>query len=315
MRRCSVVLDPQAEALLGKLKERGVPSSEKMGVLQAREAVLAFKDLEGSPEPVAEVEDLLVPGPAGELPVRLYTPEGSGPFPLLVYFHGGGWVRGNVEVADMPCRSLANASRCLVASVEYRLAPESKFPAAAEDCYAATLWLAVHAREFDAAPTRVAVGGDSAGGNLAAAVTLMARERGGPELAYQLLIYPATDAKGDYPSRRENSEGYFLTTGAMEYYWRHYLSGESDADDPYASPMRAQDLSGLPPALIVTCEFDPLRDEGEAYGKRLEEAGVKVRTSRYDGMIHGFLWMGGVIDRTRELFDEAGRELRATLRA
>lgn len=308
-----MALDPQAEALLRKLRERGVPSSEQMSILEGREAVLSFKELEGEPEPVAGIRDLTVPGPAGELPVRLYTPEGKAPFPLIVYFHGGGWIRGNVEVSDKPCRALANASRCIIASVEYRLAPESKFPVAVEDCYASTRWLATHAGELGADPGRVAVGGDSAGGNLAAAVALMARDRGGPELVYQLLIYPATDAGGEYPSRRENADGYFLTTRAMEWYWKHYLAGEADAVHPYASPMKTGDLSGLPPALVVTCEFDPLRDEGEAYARRLAQAGVVVRVSRYEGMIHGFLWMGGVVDRTRDLLDEAGRELRAAI--
>jgi acetyl esterase/lipase len=312
-----MVLDPQAKALLAKLAEQGLPSTDEMSLPHAREAVLMFEELEGEPQPVAQVRDLTVPGPAGELPVRLYTPhlapQGTRPTPLVVFFHGGGWVRGSVEIADRPCRALANTSGCTVASVEYRLAPESKFPAAAEDCYAVVSWLAKHAGELDSDSERVAIAGDSAGGNLAAAVALMARDRGGPSLSYQVLIYPATDARGDYPSRRENAEGYFLTTRAMEWYWRHYLSDDASRDNPYVSPLRAVNHSDLPPALIVTCEYDPLRDEGEAYGEKLREAGVPVKVSRYEGMVHGILWMGGMIDRTEDLIEEMGRELGAAL--
>jgi len=312
-----MVLDPQAKALLAKLAEQGLPSTDEMSLPQAREAVFIFEELEGEPQPVAQVRDLTVPGPAGELPVRLYTPQrapqGTRRSPLVVFFHGGGWVRGSVEIADRPCRALANASGCTVASVEYRLAPESKFPAAVEDCYAVVRWLAKHAGELDCDSERVAIAGDSAGGNLAAAVALMARDKGGPSLSYQVLIYPATDARGDYPSRRENAEGYFLTTRAMEWYWRHYLSDDASRDNPYASPLRAEDHSNLPPALIVTCEYDPLRDEGEAYGEKLREAGVSVKVSRYEGMIHGILWMGGMIDRTEDLIEEMGRELGVAL--
>ncbi|HET7480407.1 MAG TPA: alpha/beta hydrolase [Rubrobacteraceae bacterium] len=308
-------LDPQAEALLREMEAQGLPPFDEMSVPQARDVILAFRDLEGDPEYVADVRDFTVPGPAGELPVRFYRPEVSGHVPLIVYFHGGGWVIGNVEVADKPCRSLANASGCAVASVEYRLAPESKFPAAPEDCYAATRWMAEHAEELGVDAGKIAVAGDSAGGNLAAAVALMARDRGGPDLAYQLLIYPAVEAEADFPSVHENAEGYLLTSGAMKWFWGHYLTGTADAENPYASPLRAEDLSGLPPALVVTCEFDPLRDEGEAYAERLRDAGVEVQATRYDGMIHGFFWMAGVMDQTRPLMEEVGGALRSALLA
>lgn len=306
-------LDPQAEALLRELEEQGLPPFEEMSVPQARDVIVAFRDLQGDPEPITDIRDFTVPGPAGELPVRLYKPEGTPP--LIVYFHGGGWVIGNVEVADKPCRSLAKVSGCAVASVEYRLGPESKFPAAPEDCFAATQWLAENGGSLGVDTSRLTVAGDSAGGDLAAVVALMARERGGPGISYQLLIYPATDAGGEYPSRQENYEGYLLTTPAMRWFWNHYLSKESDGENPHASPLRASDLSGLPPAFVITCEFDPLRDEGEAYAKKLKEAGVEVKISRYDGMIHGFFWMAGVMDRTRALLDEMGKELRAALSA
>jgi acetyl esterase len=310
-------LDPQAGALLKQLQEQGLPPFEEMSVPMARDVALGFRDLQGETAAVAEVRDILVPGPTGELPVRVYIPEGEPPRPMLVYFHGGGWVIGNIEVVDRPCRALANATGCAVASVEYRLAPESKFPAAPEDCYAATRWLHEHAGEFGADQARVGVGGDSAGGNLAAAVALMARDRGGPPLAYQLLIYPVTaPAKGSpFASYKENADGYLLTAKAMEWFWDHYLPDAKDADNPYACPLRAEDFSGLPPALVVTCEFDPLRDEAEAYAEKLEQAGVQVKVRRYDGHIHGLFWMAGVIDRARDLFDEIGAEVKSALRA
>jgi acetyl esterase len=194
----------------------------------------------------------------------------------------------------------------VVVSVDYRLAPEHKFPAAAEDAYAATVWVASHAEELAADVSRIVVAGDSAGGNLAAVAALMARDRGGPRLALQLLIYPVTDAACDTPSYRENADGYLLTASAMKWFWGHYLSDPGGGADPYASPLRAADLAGLAPALILTAEFDPLRDEAEAYATRLKEAGVVVRMKRYDGMIHGFFGMGDFLDRAAEAMAEAG---------
>lgn len=306
-------LNPQAEALLAQLEEQGLPSFEEMSVPQARDVSAAFRDLQGEPQPVEEIRDVLIPGPAGKLPARAYIPAGDKPLPALVYFHGGGWVIGNVEVVDKPCRALANAAGCVVVSVEYRLSPETKFPGPVEDCYAATHWVADNAAELGADPGRVGVGGDSAGGNLAAAVSLMARDRGGPSLSYQLLVYPVTApaAGTTFPSYRENADGYMLTRGAMEWFWDHYLTSTDDAKNPYAAPLHADNLEGLPPALVVTCGFDPLRDEGEAYADKLRQSGVRVTATRYDDMIHGFFWMGGVLDRCQELLDEASRETRA----
>lgn len=298
-------LNPQADALLKQMEAQGLPPFEEMSVPQARDVCMAFRDLQGDPEEVAEVREVLPPGPSGQLPVRVYIPHGEGPFPLLVYYHGGGWVIGNVEVVDKPCRSLANAAGVVVASVEYRLAPETKYPAAPEDCYAATKWLAEHASELKADSNRLIVAGDSAGGNLAAVVPLMARDRGGPPIALQVLLYPVTAAGVDesFASYRDNADGYLLTTASMRWFWDHYLSSPADASQPYASPLSAKDLSGLPPALVLCAEFDPLRDEGLAYAERLKEAGVPVTVRLHEGLIHGFFWMGGVLDAFREARD------------
>jgi acetyl esterase len=264
----------------------------------------------GEPEPVAHVENRRIPGPSGEIPVRLYRPESRDPLPVLVYFHGGGFVLCDLDTHDGPCRSLANAAGCAVVSVDYRLAPEHRFPAAPEDCYAATRWVAECGRELGVDPARIAVGGDSAGGNLTAVVAQMARDRRGPRLAFQLLVYPVADARFDTASYRDNAEGYFLTANMMKWFWRKYLADPADAENPYASPLRAKDLAGLPPGLCITAEFDPLRDEGEAYAARLREAGVRVATSRYDGMFHGFFGMGALIDQGRTAVAEAASALR-----
>jgi acetyl esterase len=309
-------INPQVQALLDEFAKQGLPPFEEMSVPQARMVALGFRDLQGEPENVAEVRDIVVPGPAGALPVRLYTPSpGPSPgkaLPLVVYFHGGGWVIGDVELVDRPCRALANASGCVVASVNYRISPETKFPGPAEDCYAVTSWLSEHAKSVGADSHSLVVAGDSAGGNLAAAVALMARDRGGPAIAYQLLIYPVTTtaAGNSFASYSDNAEGYLLTRAGMVWFWDHYLASPEDGKNPYASPLHAADLSGLPPAMVITAEFDPLRDEGLAYAKRLREAGVSVKASHYDGMIHGFFWMAGALDRGKEVIAEMGNELR-----
>ena len=304
-------INPQVQALLDEFTKQGLPPFDQMSVTQARLVALGFRDLQGEPENIEQVRDILVPGPAGALPVRLYHPAPGKPLPLVVYFHGGGWVIGDLEIVDKPCRSLARASQCVVASVNYRLSPETKFPGPVEDCYAATRWLAEHAQAVGADGRFLAVSGDSAGGNLAAAVALMARDRGAPTISYQLLIYPVTaPVEGTTSaSYKENAEGYLLTKGSMEWFWDHYLASPDDGRNPYASPLHASDLRGLPPAMVITAEFDPLRDEGLAYAQRLRDAGVSVKSSHYDGMIHGFFWMAGAVDRGRELIREIGGEL------
>jgi acetyl esterase len=257
------------------------------------------------------VVNRVIPGPAGDLPVRIYTPNGSGPFPLLVFFHGSGFVVCNLDTHDGTCRNLCNAAGCVVVSVDYRLAPEDKFPAGPEDCYAAIKWAAEHARELNADAARMAIAGDSAGGNLVAVVALMVRDKGGPTLRGQLMIYPVTDYyKPGHPSYVENAEGYGLTAAGMRWFWGHYLSNESEADNQYVSPLRAQNLRGLPPALIITAEYDVLRDEGERYGKRLAEAGVPAKVTRYDGMHHGFFQMYGIVEKAKKALEEASTWLK-----
>ncbi len=308
-------LHPQAEAFLAQLAAENLPAFDEMSVLEARAADATFDELQGEPVEIAEVRDVLAPGGEGEVPVRIYDPEPGVPLPLIIYFHGGGWLMGSIDVVDKPCRSLAAAANCVVASVGYRLAPETKFPGGLEDCYAATTWLAAHATELGADGKRLIVSGDSSGANLAAAVALMARDRNGPEIAYQLLIYPVTaPARGStFASYTDNGEGYMLTKGGMEWFWDHYLAAPEDGENPYASPLLAEDHSGLPPAFVLTAEFDPLRDEGIAYAQQLIEAGVPVRTITYDGAIHGFFWMSGVLEHGQQLTAELGEFVRAEL--
>ncbi|GEL18284.1 alpha/beta hydrolase [Pseudonocardia asaccharolytica] len=306
-----MALDPQAKALIDALEAQGMKDFSEMTVEEARETGLAFIDLQGEPEEVGNVEERSIPGPEGEIPVRVYTPAGEGPHPVVVYFHGGGWVIGDLDVVDKPCRTLTNAANTAVVSVGYRKAPEHRYPAAVEDCYAATKWVAENGAELGLDISRIAVAGDSAGGNLAAIIAQLAKQRGGPSLVYQLLIYPAVDAAGDYPSYVENGEGYLLTKSAMDWFYRHYFGGDhSVAEEPTASPIRS-DLSRLPPATVITAGYDPLRDEGDAYARKLAEAGVKTEHVTNPTMIHGFFWMLGAIDHTRGAFDQVGRQLKA----
>lgn len=303
-------LDPQARAFLDTLAASGVPPLHMLPVEVARQAMYNFIPLGGPPEAVAGVENRQVTGTGGAIPVRIYTPEGSGPFPVLVFFHAGGYVIGNIETYDGVCRKLTNAAQCITVSVDYRLAPEHKFPAAVDDAYEATRWVAENCAAFNGDPKRVAVGGDSAGGCLTTVVSLLARDLGGPALVYQVLIYPTTDLRGQTASIEEMGDGYLLTREDMIYFTNHYLNSEDEKLDPRASPLLAPDLRGLPPALVITGEFDPLRDEGEMYAARLKEAGVPVTATRYDGMIHLFLMMSGMMDQSKQAFAQIGAELR-----
>lgn len=311
-------LDPQAQAVLDTIPIGELPDLANIPPDVMRQAFAAF-GAEEEVEQVASVEDRTIPGPAGEIPVRIYQPAGSAPdagaLPVLLYFHGGGFVLCDLDTHDGTCRSLANGAGCTVVSVDYRLAPEHPFPAAPEDCYAATQWVVDNAASIGVDSKRVAVAGDSAGGNLSAAVTLMARERGGPRLAHQLLIYPVTDHFFETVSYRENAEGYFLTRDMMKWFWGHYLEKEQDGRDPLASPLRADDLSSLPPATVITAEYDPLRDEGEAYAERLRAAGVATEMTRYDGVFHGFFGMGAAIDRANDAVAQATTALRRSFGA
>lgn len=244
---------------------------------------------EGAPQEVASVRDVSIPGADFTIAARVYTPTGgTEPRPAIVFFHGGGWVIGSLNTHDKRARALANASGAVVVAVDYRLAPEHKFPCAAEDAYLAVSWVASSAAALGVDAARLAVFGDSAGANLSTVAALMARERGGPALAAQILICPVTNYAFDTQSYASNGQGYNLTTDSMRWFWGHYLRSDADGASPYASPLRASSLAGLPPAVVITAEFDPLRDEGEAYAAALSAAGVPVVTKRYDGMIHGF---------------------------
>jgi acetyl esterase len=304
-------LDPQAKLVLDALAAVTMPDPWTIEPAVFRAQVREMRAA-APEEPIGGVEDRSVPGPAGRVPVRVYTPlePGRTALPVLAFFHGGGFVIGDLDSHDATCRALANAARCAVVAVDYRLAPEAKFPAAAEDCYAATCWIAANAADLGVDPARIAVGGDSAGGNLAAVTALLARDRSGPRLAHQLLVYPVIDCAFDTPSYRENAEGYFLTREMMRWFWHHYLEKPDHAADPYASPIRARSLAGLAPATVITAEYDPLRDEGEAYAARLLQAGVPTSLTRYDGVIHGFFGMGALIDKGRHAVAQAGRALR-----
>ncbi len=307
-------LDPQVKKILIEAEALGLPAYQDLSPTEARKQML---DLAPPVEPllaVNRVEDRSIPGPGGEIPLRLYYPVGDPPFATLVYFHGGGWVIGDLDTHHAFCHALAKKSGCLVVSVDYRLAPEHPYPAAVEDAYAATKWVAENAAVIQADPDRFAVCGDSAGGHLAAVVSMMARDRKGPRIDLQVLIYPITDCNFNTPSYKENKEGYMLTRDLMKWFWNLFLEDESQADDPYASPLRADNLSDLPQALIITAGYDPLRDEGEAYGKRLQGAGVKVTLSRYPGMIHAFIRMTARLDKANDALDEIAGTLKDVLK-
>jgi acetyl esterase len=260
--------------------------------------------------PTVATVDRVIPGPDGEVPVRIYTPEGlSTPAPVLVYFHGGGFLAGSITSHDGTVRELAAGTGCVAISVDYRLAPEHPYPAALDDCMAALSWAASHAAELGGDPTRIAIGGDSAGGNLCAAVALRNRDEGGPAVVFQLLVYPVIDPACTTGSMTANATGYMLTSDSMRWMWQTYLAGAS-TDDAYVCPAAAKDLHGLPAALVITAEFDPLRDEGEAYARALVDAGVPTVVSRYGGQIHGFFSMYAVAPQAKAATDEAVRSLR-----
>ena len=300
-------LDPNYDEMLRQLAALGGPSLAEVPVAAGREMFRAMQAQAPEIE-VAAVTDIT----AGGVPARIYRPHGDGPFPVAMMFHGGGWVIGDLATADSQSREVCRGAGVVVVSVDYRLAPEHRFPAAAEDCYSATLWAAEHAGVHDGDPGSLAVVGDSAGGNLAAVVAQMARDRGGPRIGFQLLVYPVTDGVNfDTASYRDNAEGFLLTAEAMHWFWDHYVPVPDDRRNPYASPLLASDLSSLPSALIMTAEYDPLRDEGEAYGRALADAGVAARIVRYDGFIHGFFAHTRTIDAARGAMSEACAALRS----
>jgi acetyl esterase len=288
-----------------------VPQLYTQTLAEARAADLAsIRAAGGSVEPVHQVENIATDS---GLPLRVYRPDLTGPLPTLVYFFGGGWTLGSIETADGISRKLANAVPCQVIAVGYRLAPEHPFPTAVHDCFGAVQWISAHADELQVDPERLAVGGDSAGGNLTAAVTLLARDNDGPALAGQLLVYPNTLYGSDTASMREGTDPYLFNNTSVGWYWKHYLTDPADGQNPLASPLLAASHAGLPPALVITAEYDPLRDEGEYYAEKLQAAGVPATVSRYDGMVHGFFAMSGILDGGRKAMTEAADWLRQTL--
>lgn len=302
---------PQVAALLERVARSPLPPYHTVTPFVARRL---YRDTRAALSPkapeVAETRLVIAEGPVA---LRAYRPAGAGAaerLPALVFFHGGGWTIGDLDTHDVVCRQLANGARCAVFSVDYRLAPEHPFPAAVDDCIAATAYVFKNATALGVDAARIAVGGDSAGGNLAAVVSIHARDAGAPPIAFQLLIYPATDQRGDYPSLERNGQGYLLTRDSMDYFRGCYLPNRADWSDWRASPLLAKDLSRLPPALVLTAGFDPLVDEGKAYAERLQREGVEVQYREYEDMVHGFALLGGVVERANAAVAECAAALR-----
>ena len=309
-----MALDVNVRALLDQMKAAALPKLWELAPPAAR-AAMRSRLLNGKETPVGKIENLKIPGPAGDIALRVYTPleAKDALLPGLVFFHGGGFVIGDLDTHDDLCRCLANGSGCRVVAADYRLAPEHPFPAAVEDCWVATKWIAEHASDFGIAGP-IAVGGDSAGGNLAAVVAQLAKAEG-PKIAFQLLIYPVTQLGGpEMPSMRENAKGYFLERESMQWFTRMYCPDAAQRSDPRLSPLVAKDLSGLPPAYVATAGFDPLRDEGKAYADKLDAAGVSVTHVNYPGMIHGFFSLRGLIPKAREAVAAAAAAVREGVR-
>lgn len=317
-------LHPQAQAVLDAVESMGLPPFETMSLEEGRQTIGAFANFMVPVEEVGSVVDTLVPAPETDIPLRIYTPAAGereeeaegGLRPGILYFHGGGFSTGSIDIVDPVCRALANRSRCVVVAVGYRLSPEHPYPAAVTDAYTATVWIHAKGPVFGIDTDRLAVMGDSAGGNLATVTSMILRDKGEQaKISLQILIYPVLDmASEGSPSRQEFAEGYLLDAGMIQWFLSKYLSGcEDQAGDPYCSPLFMENLSNLPPAIIVVPEYDPLRDEGVNYAMRLKEAGNFVDLRREQGMIHGFFWLGGAIDRGRELIDELGQDLRQSL--
>lgn len=306
-----VVLDPDANAVLTAFREAGRPPYETLTPTEAREWYLKAREV-ANPEPpaLASVTSMTIPGPAGAIPARLYTPQTlrrqDGLSPCLVFFHGGGWVIGDLDSHDVVCRILAHEGELLVISVDYRLAPEHKFPAAIDDAIAATRWIADNAVQLNIDAQRLLVGGDSAGGNLAAITAIDARDHAGPKLAGQMLIYPATDFRMDHPSYHEPETSCLLTHAVMHWFKDHYLNGPADIENWRASPARMDHLKGLPPAYVLVAGADPLRDEGAEYADRLAHAGVAVTRKTYPGQFHGFITMGKILPKANEALHDIG---------
>jgi acetyl esterase len=312
------MLHPQARALLRLIEERGIPPTHTLTPAQARAYYLERRTFtQPDPPEVAAVASLEARGPAGPIPLRSYRPAGSradAVLPVLVYFHGGGWVIGDLETHDVLCRQLANLSGCAVVAVDYRLAPEHRFPAAVDDALAATRWVHANAAALKVDPRRIAVGGDSAGGNLAAVVALAGRDAGDLPIAFQLLIYPATDQRRGAPSHKTNGDGYLLTRDSIGYYHDHYLAADGSQDlDWRASPLLHADHARLAPAFVLVAGYDPLRDEGVQYAQKLSEAGSRAALVSFERQIHGFALMGRVLDEANTAVHLCAAQLKQAL--
>jgi acetyl esterase/lipase len=306
-----MALHPQCKTFLDMLASAGGKPLEQLSPAEARMVARSLIDFGGPEEPVADVQNRGIPSPTGPIPLRVYRPVMEETLPALVYFHGGGCVIGDLDTHDRLCRSLANASGCVVISVSYALAPEYQYPAAVVDAYAATKYVAEHPAVFGIDPNRIAVGGDSAGGTLATVVALMARDRGGPRLKFQLLIYPLVDWYDESPSMQQYSKDHFLTLDSMNWFRENFLPNRDAGLEPTASPMNATSLQGLPPAMIITAECDPLRDQGEVYARKLQDAGVAVELKQYEGMIHPFFQFAGILDTAKVAMADAASAVRA----
>ncbi len=305
-------IDPQAKVIIDLIESLGFAGfnadTDPVAMRALMEAAVIPSTID-----IAHVDDREIPGPLGPIPIRIYRPDGDEPKPLIVYFHGGGWVLGSLASHDDVCRGLAEGVDAVVVAVDYRMAPEDRFPAAVEDAYAALVWTHAHAAELGGDASRVAVAGDSAGGNLAAVAAVRARDSRGPGLRFQLLIYPATDYEFTSGSMNDNAEGYFLTREAMWWFYGLYLNDPNEGEDPRVSPQRTADLGGLPSAFVLTMEYDPLRDQGVGYAEALRGAGTIVESKTYAGLFHGCIAMRGQIDAAQVAFDDAVRALRAGL--
>lgn len=312
-------LDPQVQAYLDRVAALGLPPVQTVTPQENRAARVRLmalrRELAGTDavEPVGRIEEQRIPVAGGTVAARIYVPDGAGPFPVLVYFFGGGFITGDIDAVDEVCRMMANRAGSVVVSAEYRLAPEHKFPGPVEDGYAAISWVAEHAASFHGDPSRLAVGGESAGGNIAAVVSQLARERGGPRIAFQVLIYPPVDFTAGRGMDQAVVGQNTLTDERMAYFDRHYFRMLDDARDPLASPALAEDLSGLPPAIVIAAELDPLAAEDAAYAERLRQAGVPVTYTCYPGMIHGFYSMPSILTQSRTAVEQVSAALKAAL--
>ncbi|MDP6823159.1 MAG: alpha/beta hydrolase [Dehalococcoidia bacterium] len=311
-----MALHPQVAAALKMAEELNLPELNTQTPEAARAS--AKERTAAAPtehDDVYSVRDTVFPGPAGDLPIRIYTPSEGDNHSLIVWFHGGGWVIGDLDNEDPACRVISNSTNSVIVSIDYRLSPDVRFPEPVEDCYAGLLWAHDNASELGVDASRIGVAGTSAGGNLSAAVSLMARDRGGPKISHQVLFCPVIDHDFGTASYSANADGYMLSRDSMIWFWEHYLGPDGDGSHPYASPIRAESLAGLPAATIITAEYDPLVDEAEAYAEALKAAGNDVTYNCYEGMIHGFNGRVGIFDRSRDALAEATTRLNASLSA